>query len=169
MEFPRIRRAISPVLVALDRFASGRIAVFRSGTRGGSLVEFALTMPIMMLVITGVFTFSVAIYQKLELSEAVAAGGRVIAADRGDTNPCATTATAIENAAPTLNSANMTFSFSINGGTATGATCTGSAGANNMAAGGTASVKATYTCVLHAYRFSFPGCVVSSQIVEEVQ
>jgi Flp pilus assembly protein TadG len=125
-------------------------------------------VPILLLTITGIFSFSTVIYQKLLLTEAVASGGRVMAADRGDLNPCATVAAAIAAAAPSLNG--LTYSFSINGGTATGATCAGAAGANNMTAGGTASVGAQYSsCTLKAYKYTFPGCVISSQIVEEVQ
>ena len=150
-----------------DRSVKNGLRTLRSDKRGGALVEFAVTLPVFLMFITAVFSFSMAIYEKLELAEAVAAGGRVLAADRGDTNPCATTAAAIAAAAPSLSG--LTYSFSINGGTATGATCTGSAGASNMLTGHTAQVSATYTCSINVYRFSFPGCSLTSSITEEVQ
>jgi Flp pilus assembly protein TadG len=168
MENPCTGQANLPILGRLGRRLTGLVQRFHRRTQGGALVEFAVTLPILLLTVTGVFSFSTVIYQKLELTEAVASGGRVMAADRGDTDPCATVAAAITAAAPTLSG--LTYSFSINGGAATGATCTGTAGASNMAAGGTASVGAEYSsCTLKAYKYTFPGCVISSQVVEEVQ
>jgi Flp pilus assembly protein TadG len=146
----------------LRKFVSSR-------TEGGALVEMALTMPLMFLIMTGVFSFSIAIYQKLELEEAVANGGRVLAVDRGDTDPCKTVSADIATAAPTLTSTGITYSFTINGGTPTGATCTGTKGASNMTTGGTASVTATYTCSIKAYNYNFPGCTLSSSITEVLQ
>jgi Flp pilus assembly protein TadG len=150
-------------------YVTGRLGTIRSDKRGGALVEFAVTLPLFLMLITAIFSFSMAIYQKLELAEAVAAGGRVLASDRGDTDPCKTTAAAIAAAAPTLSSSGLTYSFSINGGTATGGTCTGSAGASNMLTGHTAMVSAGYPCSIQVYRFSFPGCTLASTISEQVQ
>ncbi|MGA1981432.1 MAG: TadE/TadG family type IV pilus assembly protein [Acidobacteriaceae bacterium] len=148
---------------------AGRLGTIRSDKRGGALVEFALTLPVFLMLITAIFSFSMAIYEKLELAEAVAAGGRYLASDRGDSDPCKDTAAVIAAAAPTLASGGLTYAFSINGGTATGATCTGSSGANNMVSGGTALVSAGYTCSIKVYRFTFTGCTLASTITEEVQ
>src|SRR5664279_4854272 len=71
------------------------------GDHGGALVEMALVMPIMLAMLTGIFSFSVVLYQKLQLGEAVSNAGRVMALERGDTDPCLTTANAIYAAAPT--------------------------------------------------------------------
>ena len=57
-------------------------------TRGGALVETAVSMPIILVLMTGIFSFSIALHQKLALAEAVSAGGRVLAVERGDTDPC---------------------------------------------------------------------------------
>jgi Flp pilus assembly protein TadG len=164
MEFPR-----------KGGYVTGRLGTIRSDKRGGALVEFALTLPILLLTITGIFSLSIAIYQKLELAEAVASGGRTIAAARDLNDPCAAAATAISSAAPTLNSSNISISISLNSGTPiTGkgsATCAGSGGNPNpnMTQGGTASVSASYPCSINAFRFSFPNCTIASTIVEEVQ
>jgi Flp pilus assembly protein TadG len=171
MENPCTGQASLPILDRLGRRLTGLAQRFHRRTQGGALIEFAVTLPILLLTITGVFSFSTVIYQKLELTEAVCSGGRVMAADRGATDPCADTVAAIEAAAPTLSPSSLSFRFQINGGTATTTTsCTGTSGASNMTAGGTASVGAEITsCTLKAYKYTFPGCVISSQVVEEVQ
>ena len=51
-------------------------ALAGSNTRGSALVEMAVVLPPLLLVITGVAAFSIALAQKLELAEAVSNGGR---------------------------------------------------------------------------------------------
>jgi Flp pilus assembly protein TadG len=142
----------------------------QEGEEGGALVEMAVTLPLIMLIMTGIFSFSIAIYQKLQLSEAVSNGGHYLAVDRGDTDPCKTVANAIYAAAPGLASGSMSLSFTINGGSSTGPTCTGSAGANNMVSGGTAEILASYPCTLSVYGMNFASnCSLQTQITEVVQ
>jgi len=175
MENPGNVRVDAPMMDGLSRSWMNRLKRIHRGTRGGALVEFALTLPILLLTITGIFSFSIAIYQKLELAEAVASGGRLLAADRGQPDPCNDAAVQVAASAPTLASGSISFSISINGGTATTGTgpsnvsCTGTHGATNMTALKPASLKATYPCTINAFRFTFPNCTVTSQIVEEVQ
>ena len=65
---------------------SRRVRTFlRSREEGGALVEMAVTLPIVMVIMTGVFSFSIALYQKLQLAEAVSVGGRQLAVARGQT------------------------------------------------------------------------------------
>jgi Flp pilus assembly protein TadG len=141
-----------------------------SGTKGSALVEMALSLPFMLLIMTGIFSFSVALHQKLELAEAVSNGGRVLAVDRGDTNPCSTAAAAIYAAAPTLAQSRFTLTFVLNG-ISTGASCAGpGGGANaNLVTGGNANVTASYPCVIGVYNFGFPNCTLTSQLTEIVQ
>ena len=142
----------------------------RNGEEGGALVEMAVTLPLVMLIMTGIFSFSIAIYQKLQLAEAVSNGGHYLAVDRGDTDPCKTVANAIYAAAPGLSSSSMTLSFDLDG-TTTGATCPGTSGAANanMVAGGTGEITATYPCTLAVYGASFASCSLQTQITEVIQ
>jgi Flp pilus assembly protein TadG len=146
--------------------------LFRAkGEEGGALVELSVTLPIILLIMTGIFAFSIALYQKLSLAEGVSAGARTLAADRGDTDPCATAASAIYNAAPTLTKGSIGLTFTLNGVQTTGATCKGSGGvANaNMVSGASATVSATYGCTIKVYNFSFPKCSLGSSVTEEIQ
>jgi Flp pilus assembly protein TadG len=130
----------------------------------------ALAMPIMMMMLTGIFTFSQALYQKLQLAEAVSNGGRVMAAERGATDPCADTTTAIQNAAPGLAKTSITISYNIDGNPY-GTSCKTAGGANNplMPAGTTAQVLATYPCTLSVYGIKTLTCSIGSQVTEAVQ
>jgi Flp pilus assembly protein TadG len=137
-------------------------------TEGGALVEMAVTLPLLLIIMTGIFSVSVAMYQKLLLTEAVSTGGRYLAADRGiDVNPCTATSTAIQNAAPTLAAGSFSITYTLNG-VASGSTCNGT---SNLVAGKSAQINVTYPCTLMWYGTtkSFGGCTLGAQIVEQVQ
>jgi Flp pilus assembly protein TadG len=142
----------------------------RSGKRadGGALVEMAVTLPLLLVIMTGVFSLSVAMYQKLMLTEAVSAGGRYLAADRGiDLDPCTATSALIKTAAPTLTGTSFSFNYTLNG-VASGSTCSGT---SNLVAGKSAQINVTYPCNIAWFGTTskFSGCTLGAQIVEEVQ
>jgi Flp pilus assembly protein TadG len=153
--------------------------LLRRRNEGGALVEIAVTLPIIFLIMTGIFAFSIALYQKLQLAEAVSAGGRFLAADRGDTDPCLHTGAAVAAAAPGLTANNIKLTFVLDGVTPSGqsgvastsATCAGASGAANanMVSGASAALTATYACTIKMYGFSFPNCSLGSQVTEEIQ
>lgn len=143
-----------------------------SDNDGGALVEMAITLPIMMLIMTGIFSFSVALYQKEQLAEAVGNAGRQLAVDRGAVDPCLDAANAVYAAAPGLNSSKITLSITM-GGTTTGGTCTNKGGANNslMPAGGNAQLQASYPCILQVFGYAnaSSSCTLYSQVTEVIQ
>jgi len=147
--------------------------IHRSGERGSALVELAMALPILMLMLTGIFSFSVALYQKLQLAEALSNGGRVLAAARGEADPCSTATAAIYAAAPSLDQNSMKLSYTISGVSySTGTTsCPGPSGAANpnMTAGGSAQIIATYPCNLNIYGLKFASCSIGTQITENIQ
>lgn len=148
--------------------------------RGGALVEMALALPIMLVMLTGIFTFSVALNQKLLLAEAVSNGGRVLALERGNNDPCADTTSAIYAAAPTLSKTSISLSYTlggtntsgtISGGTGYGTSCTaaGSGGAASLQAGWPAQIQASYPCTLGVYGLNLGSCTIYANIAETVQ
>src|SRR5208282_1649533 len=148
----------------------GRLcSLFGTDSEGGALVEMAVTLPIVMGVMTGIFSFSIALYQKLQLAEAISNAGHLLATDRGDTNPCSTATAAIYAAAPGLTQSKLTLTYTLGGnnyGSGT-TTCpgTGTGGVNTfMTAGGTAEIQATYTCSLGVYGMHYTSCSVASQV-----
>jgi Flp pilus assembly protein TadG len=135
----------------------------------------AIVLPVMMAVMTGIFSFSMALYQKLQLAEAVSNAGHVLATDRGDNDPCNTATNAIYAGAPGLARSRITLTYTLNGhgygsGTTSCAAGAGAANANaNMVANGSAQIQATYPCALGVYGMGVMSCTISSQITENVQ
>jgi Flp pilus assembly protein TadG len=171
------RAALSAHLRARPRFPRRLVrALLRTGEQGSALVEFALILPMLMLLTTGVLVFGVAMNNYIQLTNAVSIGARTLAVSAQlTTDPCATAYTAITNAAPNLNSSNFTFTYVLNGTTYTGATCNSSSvstgAAGNLSSGATATVTATYPLNLSVYGkvFSKNGAVLSSTSTELVQ
>jgi Flp pilus assembly protein TadG len=157
--------------------------VLHSNEQGGAIIEMAVAMPVMLTVLTGVFSVSVVLYQKLLLSSAVSRGGAVLALERGDTDPCLTAANAIYAAAPGLSKTNLKLTFILGGsngsGTITGGTNYGSNVTTCTAAGGTggtalqagwpAQIQATYPCSFAIYGVHLGTCSLNSQIAEVIQ
>jgi len=132
------------------------------------LIEFTLVMPILLLTMTGMVSFGLALRNDLVLTNAVNTGAQLLAFSRGQTtDPCATAYTAISGAAPSLTSG-LSLTFVINGSTYT-ATNTCAAGAANMVQGASASITATYPCALGVFGENFAGCKLQSQVTEFIQ
>jgi Flp pilus assembly protein TadG len=148
-------------------------SLFRTDDQGSALVEMAVALPVMMMMLTGIFSFSTALYQKLLLAEALSSGGRVLAADRGDIDPCGAATTAIYAAAPALNPSSITLTYTIGGVSYSPGTtsCPGQSGTanSNMTAGGTAQIQATYPCSLSVYGVKYASCNLGTQITENIQ
>jgi Flp pilus assembly protein TadG len=142
---------------------------------GQALVEFALCLPLLMLIVTGIITFGIALHNYLEMTNAVSIGARLLAVSRGQTtDPCADTATAVYRAAPFLTPARLGFTFVLNGTSYTGATCsspsTSQGAAGNLVQGAAAQVTATYPCNLSVFGVNYsPGCTLTVQTTELVQ
>jgi Flp pilus assembly protein TadG len=139
----------------------------KRASAGNALVEFSFIMPLLLLVATGMVAFGVALHNDLMLANAVNAGAQLLAFSRGQTSdPCATAASAISSAAPSLSSG-ISLSFVINGTTYSSSSCP--SGSSNMIQGATAQVTGTYPCVLGVSGQSFSHCTLSSQISELIQ
>lgn len=124
---------------------TGSGAVRADSRRGQSVVEFTLVIPILLLVMTGLLSFGLALHNYLVLTNAVNTGAQLLAISRGQTtDPCATAYAAIQGAAPSLASG-LTLTFVIDGSTYSSTkTCT--AGAAEMVQGAFAQVTASYPC-----------------------
>jgi Flp pilus assembly protein TadG len=147
----------------------------REEDEGSSLIEFALTLPVLLLVVTGTMTFGIAMNNYLSLTQATGVGARAIAIGRGQTlDPCSTGSSAFITSAPTLNSSKLTFSYVFNGVAYSGTTCSSSStttgAAGNLVQGQPAVMTVTYPCSLIAYNKNFvPVCNLQAQLTEVVQ
>ncbi len=157
-----VKRGKSRLLIAAK-------VLIHKGDRGGALVEMAVTLPVIFLIMTGIFSFSIALYQKLELAQAVSVGSRFLATDRGDTDPCASTATKVYAASPSLSQSAMTFTISLTNGSTTTTYSTPTCSGAVMTTGGSALLKVSYPCTLSVYGANFGSCTLATQVTEVVQ
>jgi Flp pilus assembly protein TadG len=149
-----------------------RTGIQRSNERGSALVELAVCLPILLVIVTGITSFGFALNNYMMLTNAVEVGGRLLAISRGNTtDPCSDVATAITAAAPLLNSANINYTFNINGTSYSNLTyptttkCTG--GAALLLQGKQMQITVTYPCSLSVYGKNFvPGCTLTAQVSE---
>lgn len=166
------RRPVAPpgARITAWRFGERAGARLRAGNEGNAIVEIALVLPLLMIVMTGIISFSIAFGNQLLLTQAVGTGAQRLQVIRPTTSdPCADTFTAIKNAAPTLTSANIKLTITINGGTPqTGNTCVGAVASLVAAQNLPVTVAATYPCNLSFYGKSFSptSCLLTAQATE---
>jgi Flp pilus assembly protein TadG len=83
------------------------------GEEGTSLVELALTLPILLMLLTGAASFSLGLYSLQELGSATTSAVQLVAADQGlVTDPCETAAAAVEGSLPNWSTTKLTFTMS---------------------------------------------------------
>jgi Flp pilus assembly protein TadG len=160
-----------------EPFSQCMSSLLNSGEQGQSLIEFALILPMLLLLATGIMVFGLAMNNYLQLTNAVSVGARTVAINAGVTlDPCATAANAILAAAPGLNPANFTFSYTFSGHPYSSNTCASSAfntpgSAQDLASGSTATVTATYPFTLSVFGavFSQSNAVLQATSSELVQ
>ena len=81
-------------------------------------MEFGLVAPVLLLVLTGIFSFGIILSQYEVLTDSVSAGARAFALSRLQTtpalaasDPCAYAIQVLKAAAPNLNSSSLKFTI----------------------------------------------------------
>jgi Flp pilus assembly protein TadG len=143
--------------------------------RGHAVLEFAFVLPMMMAVVTGLFSFGIALNNQIELTEAVGNGGQYLQQIQSiTTDPCKDVSATVANNATNLMAANLTITLTmednngnstVQSGPASNFTCAGAQ--SNLVTGGTATVKGTYPCSLFVYGLSFKNaCELTAEVSE---
>jgi Flp pilus assembly protein TadG len=115
---------------------------------GQAMVEFALVLPVLLLLIMGIIQFGILFNNYVTLTDAVRAGARQAAVSRGLTDPVAATESRVKKSAAGLKASDLAITVTPldpNDGSA------------NWVQGGDVTVKATYP-----YRINLFGVVVMS-------
>ena len=138
---------------------------------GQALLEFAVSLPILLVCVTGILAFGLALNNYVMLTNATDDGARTLTISRGQTtDPCATTVNAVYAAAPVLRQTGYTFAITLNGTQYTGTTCSSAAAVANMVQGAKAQVTVTYPCSLAMYRMNAaPGCMLQASTTGLIQ
>ncbi len=122
------------------------LARWRREEHGNAVVEFALTLPILMGLLMAIFEFGIAFNNQLQLTQAVGAGAQYLQLIRQTTtDPCKDTLTTIENSAPTLKPSSITLTLTMSGDSpVTASTCSGDQ--SELGQGDPVTVYASYPC-----------------------
>jgi Flp pilus assembly protein TadG len=138
----------------------------------------ALVAPLMLLILTGIASFSMALYQKLLITEAVSSAGRVLAAEQGQTDPCSDAWAALTRSAPGLSASNITMTITWiaepSGTTRSYSNNTCTAMGTGVKSGDYGQISATYPCILQVVNIwghgpGFQGCTVGAAVAEDIQ
>jgi Flp pilus assembly protein TadG len=115
-----------------------RRAFGRRGEEGAALLEFAITLPLLMTVLTGTASFSLALYLLQQIGNATSTAAQLLGAEQGlITDPCATVVTSVTKSLPNLTPGLITYTVSI----------TDSSGTNHTTAATTGS---SFSCSSYA-------------------
>ena len=134
--------------------------------RGTSALEFAIVVPVLVLLIFGGLQFGNTLNNYEALSAATRAGARQFSLSRGDATPMTDTQNQIYSTAPNLTKASFTITLSVNG-----TTCTSDASCSTaLVSGVPATVTTSYPCSLQVGGTNFaPGCTLSVNSTERVE
>lgn len=137
--------------------------------QGNAILEFALALPALLMVITGIWQYGVAYSHYIVLTQAATAGAQALQTYRitHGNDPCKYTYTAIVNAAPTLDPAKVNVTVGMNNGTAIAKnTCSGQQ--TQLAMGGPVTVQATYPYSVKVAGLSLVSGSMSSGTIAEL-
>jgi Flp pilus assembly protein TadG len=99
----------------LSRARRVRARVRRDGERGAALVEFALVLPIFLIVTFGMISMGLLMNEYLELTEVCNIGGQQLALMRNNSDPCKTVYDDLVLVSPHIAASAMTLTFTLNG------------------------------------------------------
>lgn len=125
------------------------------------MVEFALVLPVLLLILLAIMKFGILFENYLTLTDAVRSGARTLAIGRGTADACTPAKTQVVNSAPGLGltTANVTTTL------AAGDTCAALTSGNSA----TVSVN-NFSCDLSIMGVNFlPGCKLNVSATERIE
>lgn len=165
----------SAVVRVKARCKSNQVRNRAGHEEGQAILEFAFVMPVLFSLVFGIIVFGIALNNYLVLTNATNISAQQLSISRGQTtDPCNTVAHAFYSAAPNLTQSSLNFSYTLNGASYSGTSCssgsttTGAAG--NLVSGQTAQLTVTYPCNLKFFGFNpASGCTLTAKISEVIQ
>jgi Flp pilus assembly protein TadG len=142
----------------------------RRGEDGQSLVEFALILPILLLVLVGIFKCGVVYNNYIQLTNAVDVGARQFAEERGQAAPCTDTGADAAAVATGLTTSSITLTMVETGTTNSYVYPAATGTCPTLTAGQSSTVTGSYPCNLTIMGINFdPGCTLTASATEIVQ
>lgn len=153
------------------RFVGKRVpACLRRRNEGNALVEFALVLPVLTLILMGIFVVGIIFNQQMVLTHAVGTGADLLqqlssnAPLGSGTDPCALATAQIDAAsAGVLVPGNINITYTFNGHTVGPTSCVGDLDTTpDGTQGGALTVSATYTCNFIVVGYHASNCTLSA-------
>jgi len=140
----------------------GRFALEGNRSRlqaGQALVEFAVMLPLLLLLVMGIIQCGIVFNNWLILTDAVRSGARQLAVSRAPgQNACTLADNKVRQGASTLNTGSIAITHTVTSG------CT------SLTAGSDATLAATYPCDLTILGIDFaPSCTLTATMTERVE
>ena len=141
------------------------------------MVEFALVLPLVVLLIVGIFKFGVLFNHYLTLTDAVRSGARQLAVERGQGGvdvsvPCSDAVARVKSTAGSLDLSQLAITVKANA-SAPSSTYVSPPDAGTcatMVSGEAAVVSATYPCEATIIGINFvPGCTLKASATERTE
>jgi Flp pilus assembly protein TadG len=139
---------------------------------GSAVAEMAfVVVPLMVLMITGMAFFGIALNNDLALNNAVQAGAEQLALLRGNVaDPCASTVTDVQNAAPGLAASSLRYTVTLCGTSySSSGTTTPSCAGVTMTTGEVAVLTVTYPVTVNVFAFGSHTYTMSATTTELIQ
>lgn len=139
-------------------------------TQGNTILEFALVMPVMVLIVTVIWQLGVVFNHQIALTHAATIGAQALMADRlsSSNDPCADTFNAVKGAAPSLDPSKIVMTVTMNNNTSISQTsCPGKQG--QLVQGGPVTLQTgyPYSIALIGYKaLAISGNMTSGTITE---
>jgi Flp pilus assembly protein TadG len=127
---------------------------------GQALVEFAIVIPVLLLIVLGIMQFGILFNNYITLTDAVRTGARQAAVSRTDPDPEQKTKDRVKQAAGHINDASLEITVTPYDPVK---------GTNTWAAGGDVTVKATYPFSLNMLGWVVMSGRLTSQTTERVE
>ncbi len=157
VDIPRAVATLRLSRIQLNLPQAARRALRSRNEEGTALVEFAFVAPILVAVLTGVMSFSMALYTVHKLSSATSVAVSLVAAKNGlATDPCATAATSVTGSLPSWTAGNFTYTMWITDASWTSHQFGPTAGSGFTCASGVGAEYQGYPIVLQVqYQYSW--------------
>jgi Flp pilus assembly protein TadG len=150
-----------------------RLSYLLTSESGASIVEFALVLPMTLVLMTGLLSFGVYINNWLLMTNATSLSCQNLAASRSTaaaSDPCQLVYNSFQQFSPSLLGSGLTFSLTFSGNPTpyTATTCSGAA--TYVTQGSSVQLTATHSCSLLTSAVNYiPLCTLTSQITEIIQ
>jgi hypothetical protein len=145
------------------------------GQEGQAAIEFALVLPVLLLLIVGILKFGVLYNHYITLTDSVRVGARSLSLGRGLPDPCTPALTQTKNNALSLNLTDSQITLYVeNVANQQPSVCSTLVPMKDdpptMAQGNQVTVKATYPCDLVIMGINlYPGCTLKASATEAIE